>query len=331
LDAVAGRLKILRVRKTRIARTCVAGLAGLLLLAACADAASERATPAPRNTADAAAPTDDPSPTAIPAPVLGHDPRARSQLRTALGRLFDKNTGSVVVDLAMPGTTAHDDVRYRLQPPATDLVRHVVTGRQGMTIRYRSVGDDTWLRYDEDRDAGSGAPWTGSCWIHVADLRAFGEQAGAAVDLRPGRPPTALVAASYGVGRELNDRNDLGTILGTINLPAAMSLLNNAAADRFGIDPRSHEKAQVDFDVTGEVLHGYTIGMQGLFQAAEDADADLPFDPDTDQVPGSIEVSFSDVGSPVDIVAPPSTEVVEMTADDAMLEKRMIACGAGSA
>lgn len=286
--------------------------------------ASQRLSPASSASPSGTPPTASPSPT-LPTglPELGHDKQARKELRGALTRWIIANTGTFRLDAGFTGAGIQEVGRYRLRPRAFDVTRFLSGVDGTLAIAYRGIGRRTWFRIVEGPTAGQEA-WP--CWVDLGDMSEIRELAGlpAMAPALPGQPPNALIAASYGIGREYSEAEDLGTILGTTDLVLALSVLNSGRVDELGLDPSSTATVPTYFDVRDGTFHGYTIGLRGLFLAIEAAGGDAPMDT-SEPILGDITVRFEDQGTKVEVTPPRADKVIAFT--DAF-KADMAACGA---
>ncbi|QIG44212.1 hypothetical protein G5V58_16805 [Nocardioides anomalus] len=291
--------------------------------------ASATPTPTPTSTSSAAArPT--PSPTRPPElpgqPELGHDPAARRELRRAVLALLRSGSATYRLDAGTTGAGLQERGSFRLDPRAFEIRRYLSTGDGTYTFDFRAVGASAWMRAIDSPDTDG--PWP--CWVDVADLAAgapSGLQQLLTSDVATTQPPNAVIAASYGVGREYTDLEQLGTILGTLDLVTAVSLLGSQAVRELGLPPDSRATVPAYFDVRDGVLRGYSVSFRSLYLALEAEGIEVPVDTG-ELIPGTVEVTFADQGRPVRVPAPPPAEVVDIAPGPGGFGAEMDACGA---
>lgn len=293
--------------------------------------APSSASPSPSATSSpsAASSASDSTLPAVPATSeLAHDPSAAAEVRGAVRTLIEKNTGKyrLSVDLG-DGAGILEQGVYQLQPRAFAMTRALSDPSGSVMFEFRGVGDRTWLRLTKPPLA-SQDPWP--CWVALDDLARVSGASDLDVGLAADQPPAALIAASYGVGREPAARPAaLGNVLGTTDLVSALQLLDSRVVAKTGIEPTSTALVSTYFDVRGPLLHGFTIGLRGLFAAIEQAGGVSPADP-SGAVPGTIEATFKAQGYPVRVAAPDAGAVVAVPAGgDADLADLMATCGGG--
>jgi len=267
-----------------------------------------------------------PSATLPGATELGNDPKARKELRQAIIAMLRDNTGTYALDFGTTGDGVQERASFRIRPRAFEIRRYFSSPEGTYTFDFRAVGPSAWMR---SVDKPGDGPRSWPCWVAMADLaEGAPDELGAFLTSEVARtqPPNAVIAASYGIGREYTEDETLGSIRGTIDLVMATSLMGSQAVLKLGLDPQSKATAPAYFDVRNGRLHGYTVGLRGLFLALEEQGADLPVDP-SGMVPGSITVTFDDPGSPVSVAPPEPSQVVEIAPGTESFGDEMEACG----
>jgi hypothetical protein len=305
--------------------------AALLVLAGCSGNESDRAgssSPSPSPSVSAStSPSPSPSPTPPALPELGNDPKARKELTQAILALLGDNTGTYQLDVVMTGAGFQERASFQIQPRAFEIRRYLSSPEGTYTFDFRAVGPSAWMRAIDKPGA---EPRSWPCWVDVADLASGAppELSGLMTsEIARTQPPNAVIAASYGIGREYTDLDSLGSILGTLDLVTAMSLMGSQAILKTGLDPASKATVPAYFDVQNGRLNGYTVGLRGLFLALQAEGVDLPAD-SGDTVSGSIEVTFADQGTPVSVTPPDPDEVVDIPPGTDNFADEMAACGA---
>lgn len=252
------------------------------------------------------------------------DPKARKALRAAFVSLARANTGHYEVTVPLGGdANSHEYARYQLSPVAFHVVREF-TGPDG-TIRlaYRGLGNDSWIRLESVTSDGQSTPaWR--CWVSYEDI--------ANQDILPpelaqaprGQPPSAVVAASYGIGQRAIAEN---AIEGTTDLALALGLVSGKILVAAGIDAQADDTVPATFSLDGGTLSGFSVALADLPDAIEAAGGDLPAElSGLASIPGAIETRFSRFGEPVDVDAPPLNERLALTNPD-NFEAAMNSCG----
>jgi hypothetical protein len=254
------------------------------------------------------------------------DPKARKALRSAIVRLLRANTGHFEVTVPFGSDSgSRERGQYQVRPVAYDGVRELTTPEGTVRFAYRGVGDEIWLRLESaTSDEGRTPPWP--CWVNYDDIADMPEFPIELASGPNGQPPSAIVAASYGVGQRVVDAH---SIEGTMDLALALGLVSGKLLVASGIDAQGDDTAPATFSLDGQTLSGFTVPLADLPDAIEGAGGDLP--PELESLaalPGGITTRFSDFGVPVNVQAPPAAErLTFMNADD--IESAMRSCGGG--
>lgn len=296
-------------------------LAVLLGSTACAEGDGAGSGPDRSPAGESTGAAADPSQT----PGRAGNPEARQALRSAFRRLSRANTGHYEVEAPFgDGVSIREQGDYQLGPVAFETVRAQETPEGGMTLALVGVGDERWMRL-ESVTSGEGDSPGWPCWVDHSDLDKLGDLP---LDLTAGpngQPPSAITAASWGIGEEVVSRE---SIEGTTDLALTLGLLGGKFVAAAGIDPQAEDTVPATFTIDERVLSGFTVRLADLPDAIEaaggDWESELGFLP---EAPGDLTVRFSDVGVPVTVQAPPADERLEFS-DAGDFEPAMRACGA---
>ncbi|MBS45703.1 MAG: hypothetical protein CMH83_21520 [Nocardioides sp.] len=269
-----------------------------------------------------------PSPTLDP-PVMTNtgtpqadDGLAQQRVARAVRRVEQAGSGRLTVRAPLEqGASLDADLRYRLDPPASEgLVSTEVAGDTAQ-LDVRTIGDRAWLRADVVLDGEAGAT---PCWIDytpVADDPALG----ASMLAPPVGVPPALVALLSATGeRSLTARR----VAGTVDLVPVLQALNSSLVGLFGLDRTAAGRVPASFlFATDGALTGYTVQLARVPDAVRDAGGDG----DAAErlmaaVIGQLTVLVDELGSVVAVDPPPADEVVVLS-DLADLPTVMDACG----
>ena len=242
-------------------------------------------------------------------------------------RLAQANTGRYEVEIPF-GSEAiiHEHGEYRIRPLAFETVRVQSSPEGSLTIAQVGVGKDRWLRLESvTSEEGNRRSWP--CWVNYDDIAKAATAADFPIDLDAGpdgQPPSAVVAASWGVGTEIITPESIG---GTTDLTLALGLLGGRAVAAAGIDTQADSTVPASFSLDQRVLSGFTVRLADLPDAIAAAGGEMdPALGGLSQAPGVIETHFSATGDPVHVQAPPAEERLEfMSAAD--FEADMKACG----
>lgn len=254
------------------------------------------------------------------------EPNARKTLRSAFLRLVRANTGHFEVIVPFGSEVSiQERGRYQVRPVAYDVVRELTSPEGTLRIAYRGVGDEMWLRLESvTSDKGRTPPWP--CWVSYDDIAGLREFPVELAQGPNGQPPSAIVAASYGVGKRAIDAQ---SIEGTTDLALALGLVSGKLVGASGIDAQGDDTVPATFSLDRQTLSGFTVPLADLPDAIESAGGDLP--PELESLaalPGGITTRFSDFGASVNVHAPPADERLRFrNADD--FESAMRSCGGG--
>jgi hypothetical protein len=286
-----------------------------------ADAAADAVAEAEADSSADEAPVEEPDEsTATGKP----DPRARAVLKAAILELLSANTARV--DLEIPlgaGASIRERGTYRISPLAYDIVRELTSPEATMVVAQRTAGDQQWVRLESvTTDQGDTEGWP--CWVSSADVARIPGSPLAELPGPDGQPPAAVVAASYGIGRE---RRGPGAVAGTTDLALALSLLGAKALLASGVDPQGDATVPAAFTLVGGKLAEVAVRLDELPDAVEAAGGTLP--PELDELaeaPGVMRTRFTEVGKAVDLAAPAPGEQLVL-ADPDKFEAAMASCG----
>lgn len=270
--------------------------------------------------------SDVPSASSENSPTVA-DPKARKALRSAFMRLARANTGRYEVEIPF-GSEAiiHEQGEYRIRPLAYATVRVQSSPEGSVTIAQVGVANDRWLRIESvTNEEGNTQSWP--CWVNYDDVARAATATDFPIDLDAypdGQPPSAVVAASWGIGTEIITPESIG---GTTDLTLALGLLGGRAVAAAGIDTQADSTVPASFSLDQQVLSGFTVRLADLPDAIEAAGGEMdPALEGLSQAPGAIEAHFSAIGAPVHVQAPPAEERVEFR-DAVDFEAAMKACG----
>lgn len=252
------------------------------------------------------------------------DPRARAAVKAAILGLLSANTARV--DLEVPlgaGASIRERGSYRISPLAHDVVRELTSPEATMVVAQRTVGGQQWVRLESiTTDQGDTEGWP--CWVSSADVARIPGSPLAELPGPDGQPPAAVVAASYGIGREWRGP---GAVTGTTDLALALSLLGAKALLASGVDPQGDATVPAAFTLVGGKLAEVAVRLDELPDAVEAAGGTLP--PELDELaaaPGVMRTRFTEVGKAVDL-APPAAGEQLVLADPDDFETAMASCG----
>lgn len=139
-----------------------------------------------------------------------------------------------------------------------------------------------------------------------------------------GQPPAAVVAASYGIGRE---RLGPGSVAGTTDLALALGLMGAKALMASGIDPQGDATVPAAFTLAGGALAEVAVRLDEIPGAVDVAGGALPPElSELGEAEGVMRTRFTEVGAPVDL-APPADEEQLVLADPDDFEAAMASCG----
>jgi hypothetical protein len=255
------------------------------------------------------------------------DPEARKALRSGFIRLAQANTGRYEVEIPF-GSEAriHERGEYRIRPLAFKTVRVQSSPEGSMTMAVVGVGNDRWIRLESvTNEDGNTQSWP--CWVNYDDVANAATAADFPIDLDAGpdgQAPSAVVAASWGIGTEIITPESIG---GTIDLTLTLGLLGARAIAAAGIDTQADSTVPASFSLDQRVLSGFTVRLADLPEAIEAAGGEMdPGLSGLSQAPGAIEAHFSAIGAPIDVQAPPAEERVKFR-NDLDFEPAMRACG----
>ena len=171
----------------------------------------------------------------------------------------------------MTGAGLQERASFQIEPRAFEIRRYLSSPEGTYTFDFRAVGPAAWMRA-VDRPGDEPRSWP--CWVDIADLAGAPDAPAGSLgelltsDVARTQPPNAVIAASYGIGREYTDLDTLGSILGTLDLVTATSLMGGQAVIKLGLDPESTATVPAYFDVKNGRLDGYTVGLRGLWLGA---------------------------------------------------------------
>lgn len=328
-DAPAAVLRIgephgrLPSRVTIVKRRSALGASALLVAfgsASCADNNNGRDS----STARGSGADQSPSSQNDKSQDLRADPRSRKALRAAFVRLARANTGHFEVTIPLGGDAmSYEQGKYQLNSAAFSVVREFTGPGESISFAYRGEGAETWIRLESVVSSGQDTPaWP--CWVSHDDIASQDAFPPELVGGPTGQPPSAVVAASYGIGQRTISTS---IIEGTIDLALTLGLMGGKVVMAAGIDVQADDTVPATFLLDADTLTGFSVALADLPEAVEAAGGDLP--PELDglsAMPGSIEARFYDIGESVDIAPPPPDEQLEFTdADD--FEASMNSCG----
>lgn len=243
-------------------------------------------------------------------------------------QLVKANTGRYKTTIPVDGGPAiTEEGRYQFAPHAFEITRDQPTP-EGSILRmmFRVIDGDTWIRMTSvGDDDGRYQSWR--CWVDLKDVRnapGFPSDL-AATPGNGGQPPNAVITASYGLGAQIVDDNH---IAGTTDLATALSLLGGKALSALGIDPLGDATVPAKFLINGSnALAGFTVDFADLSDAVEAAGGNSSPLETLGDSDGSIVVSFTALGEPVDVRPPPKGQLLSLQKGDD-LSTAMAGCGA---
>lgn len=192
----------------------------------------------------------------------------------------------------------HEEGRYRVRPAAYDVVREQTGPDTVIRIAYRGVGDNLWYRLEAlTSEEGAVPPWP--CWVNYYDMTELREFPVELAQVPRGRPPAAIVAASYGVGKRVLAAE---SVSGTTDLALAVGLVSNKLLSVSGIDAQGDITVPATFSLGDGTLAGFEVPLAARPDAISVAGGDPPPElAGLSTLPGAITTRFSDLGAPVDV------------------------------
>lgn len=192
-----------------------------------------------------------------------------------------------------------------------------------MVVAQRSIRDQQWMRLKSlTSDDGETAGWP--CWVSSADVARIPGSPLAQLAGPDGQPPAAVVAASYGIGRE---RLGPGSVTGTTDLALALGLMGSRALLASGVDPQGNATVPATFTLARGTLAEVAVRLDGIPGAVDAAGGKLPPElAELSAAEGVMTTRFTEVGSAVDLAAPAAAERLVL-ADPDDFEAAMASCG----
>ena len=192
-----------------------------------------------------------------------------------------------------------------------------------MVVAQRTIGDQQWMRLQSltsDGEETTGWP----CWVSSTDVARLPGSPLAELSGPDGQLPAAVVAASYGMGRE---RLGPGTVTGTTDLALALSLMGSKALLASGVDPQGDATVPATFTLVRGRLAEVAVRLGEIPGAVDAAGGALPPElAELGDAEGVMRTRFTEVGAPVDL-APPAAEEQLVLADPDDFDAAMASCG----
>lgn len=252
------------------------------------------------------------------------DPQARAAVKAAILELLSANTARVELEIPLgTGASIRERGTYRITPLAHDIVRELTSPEGAMVVAQRTIGDQQWMRLQSLTSAdGETAGWP--CWVSSADVARIPGSPLAELPGPDGQPPAAVVAASYGIGRE---RLGPGSVAGTTDLALALSLMGSRALLASGVDPQGDATVPATFTLARGTLAEAAVRLDEIPGAVDAAGGALPPElAELGDAEGVMTTRFTDVGARVDIAAPAAAQQLVL-ADPGDFEAAMVSCG----
>lgn len=286
--------------------------------------AGDGTAPSPESSSPDPAPTADPTSSPDRTAPAATDPAARKRLRSAFVRLMEANTATYTVRVPFGSAgSISERGRYQISPLSFDAARDLTSAGDGIRVSHRGVGERTWIRLTSTGADSAATDWP--CWVATDDLTGLAPEG--APDLPtgpPGQPPTAVVAASYGTGRQVVDA---ATVEGTIDLSLVLSLVSGKLLAVSGVDPQGDATVASTFRLDGPVLAGFDVELSELPAAITAAGGEVgPEIEGLGAVDGAISVRFTPAPGPLDVPPPAASDVLRVTST-ASFAADMAACG----
>lgn len=250
--------------------------------------------------------------------------RPPERLASAVTELAESNTGHFVSE-----TKAHDGARfsamagdYRLSPPQAHVkVVGYSSGRPERATEVVAIGRDVWSRY---LDPDSGDP--PSCWLHYDVVELFAN--GLLVRNGDTYAPAPIAAAGSGQGVSATDDDQVS---GSTRLTTVLTVAELALPPSLGIPHAADHPVPATFTIDDGELTGWTVLVRDAVEQARRFDHQATTTGTTllsalQGYGGSITTELTDLGGPVDVVAPPREKVVEYVDNPDQLAGDLASC-----
>ncbi|CAN5365445.1 hypothetical protein BH11ACT8_BH11ACT8_09470 [soil metagenome] len=235
----------------------------------------------------------------------------QKQVRAAQRELVRADTGQFASTFEVPGLTQRRTGSYQLHPPAFEATQeNIQDAAPDVTNESVVVDGVTYVRLSEDGAASR-------CWFGTAaQVKPDGSRSGV------GLPPEVLVvllARGSRSGETTSDLYSTASLVGS-RLSAAMQL-----------DPDVDARTRVSLELAGDDATTYwSTDLADLVAASAAIGNSVSADMSAlSSGSSSISAALTELGEPVEIVAPPADLVVPLTGDDVADDAAYQACNDG--